>query len=100
MPSQNQAARQPTWSISHCASGGCEAIVSEKPRPIRLSAKPRLRSNHCATRLAEHSISEPWPRKRRAAKPSARVAMPVTVPNAIAAKPNSTATPRRTGRTP
>ena len=75
-------------------------MLAEKPSAIRLSAKPRFLLNHCATRLALVSISEPWPRKRSAAKASARVRVPVTWPKAIAAAPNSVATTSTTRRTP
>ena len=72
MPSQTQAARQPTVSISHWASGGCTAIDMGKPKAIRPRAKPRRRSNQCDTMFEQFSVNEPWPRKRRQAKPIAR----------------------------
>ena len=71
-PSQIQASRQPTVSISHCTNGGCNAMEMGKPRLIKPRAKPRFRSNHCAVMLEQFSINEPWPRKRRPAKPIAR----------------------------
>lgn len=55
-------------------------------------AKPRRRLNHCATRWAQFSMSEPWPVKRSAAKPSASDTGPVTAANAMQARPNSSAT--------
>ena len=45
-PSHSQAARQPICSVSDCASGGCTAMLAEKPSAMRLSANPRSASNH------------------------------------------------------
>ncbi len=75
-------------------------MLSEKPSDMRLRAKPRLRLNHWATRLLQHSISDPWPRKRRAPKPTVSRIRLSTRPKPIAAPANSTATTSITGRTP
>lgn len=100
MPSQNQASRQPTESIRRCATEGWAAMLVAKPNDIRRKAKPRLCANHCDTRFALHSISEPWPRKRSAPKAMVSMMRLVTVPKPIAAKPKPMATPKNTRLTP
>ena len=67
---------------------------------VRLSAMPRLRSNHCDTRLPAHSISEPCPKNRRAPKPRVSSTNPLTAPNATAAVPSAAPTTVSTLRTP
>ena len=95
-----QAIRQPSASLSHCASGGCTATLTENPSMVRLRARPRLRSNHCDVRLPAQSISEPCPKNRSAANPSVSSTNPLTAPNATAATPSATPTPVSTRRTP
>ena len=62
IPSQNQASRQPTVSMSHWANGGCSATLAENPSQMRPSAKPRCRSNHCAMMLLVPRKRHPCPR--------------------------------------
>jgi hypothetical protein len=75
-------------------------MLAAKPRDMTLSAKPRLRLNHCETRLALDSISEPCPRKRSAPKPAVSASMLSTRPKATAAAEKPSVTPSSTRRTP
>ena len=95
-----QAIRQPRMSVSHCASGGCTATLTENPSMVRLRARPRLRSNHCDARLPAQSISEPCPKNRSAPNPSVSATNPFTAPNATAAVPSAAPTAASTVRTP
>jgi hypothetical protein len=87
-PNSTHALRQPNCAIRYWPSGGCTAIEMPKPSAIRLIAKPRLRLNHCATRFVLVIITEPCPKKRSAANPSANEIRPAAAPNAMQANPS------------
>ena len=63
-------------------------METPKPSAMRLSAKPRLRLNHCETRFTLPSDNDPCPKNRSNPKPTASQRKFAVAPKNKQAKPS------------